>query len=454
MFERFTKIPHTLDDVVEMKSIIEEMLIKIKRISNEYEIYQRWHMTYSMVPLNTLLMYLTALDPDITDTNPFKVTYRHADYYSFERKTTDMSEISTGLYINNEAGTHFEESNFPDARYLTTAQEFLKQTPQHFLRIFTVPSNNLLYVWTNKELTPDTLYKLYALEAGFYPSKDSLAIDFINCLIKDDAEGARKLLSDYLNSDVLMQKEYERFRQSLISNQRNKIRNLENKISDARASIDSYENTIATLAVNIREYSEELEFIKSQDSEDDHKLFFKHINKVPYIHSYELSGTTLTIYYIAPLIYFADYPAEKMIKSPRVSDDWKNILKIILGRKYELMTQCAIQFNTHTFQTASGGIVNKVDGILPHPHIARFHCFGNHRQAIGASAETADYIGALEQITQAVLNINFYDTCVIDEMLRTIDRSRASLATWRSTETGEMLTTLQVLERNDYYEEA
>ena len=61
---------------------------------------------------------------------------------------------------------------------------------------------------------------------------------------------------------------------------------------------------------------------------------------------------------------------------------------------------------------------------------------------------------ALEQITQAVFNVNFYDSCVIEEMLRTIDRAKATLPTWRNTETGEMLTTLQVFERNDYYEEA
>ena len=454
MFERFTNVPHTIEDAIGMRSVIDEMLTKVKRISNEYEIYQYWHASYGLLPLNTLLMFMMALDEDITESQPFRGRYMSGDSYNFRNRTTDSSEMSIGLWMNYEAGTHFSEADYPDAKYLISAQEYLKQTPQHFLRIFTVPHNNLLYVWTNKELTPDTLYKLYMLLLSLYPPKEKLIIDFIDYLIKNDVEGARKLLSDYLNSDILMQKEYEKFRKSLISNQRSKIKSLESKITSCRNDIDAYENNIARLAVSIREYSEEIEFLKTQDSEEEHKLFFKHINRVPYIHSYDLMGTSLTLYYYAPLLYFADYPAERMLKSMRLDDDRKKIIKIILGRKYELMTQCGITFNTHTFQTTSEGSINKIDGILQHPHIARFHCFGNHRQAIGASAETADYIGALEQITQAVLNVNFYDSCVIDEMLRTIDRAKATLPTWRNTETGEMLTTLQVFERNDYYEEA
>ena len=90
---------------------------------------------------------------------------------------------------------------------------------------------------------------------------------------------------------------------------------------------------------------------------------------------------------------------------------------------------------------------------MNHPHISRFHCFGNHRQAIYDSAESGDLIGAVEQITQAVLNLNFYDSPVVEHVVSALSQNRSDLRTWRCKETGEMLTTQEIIERGDFYEE-
>ena len=160
------------------------------------------------------------------------------------------------------------------------------------------------------------------------------------------------------------------------------------------------------------------------------------------------------MYYIAPLIYFADYPAEKMLKSPYYDPEFKEVVKIILSRKYELYAQCKMNFNTHDFSLHSCGRCTTNPNYIDHPHISRFNCFGNHRPAIGQAAETADYISAIEQITQAVLNINFYDACVVEEMITHLRRGWRNIKTWKLKDTNEWYSLKEILERKDYYEEA
>ena len=117
------------------------------------------------------------------------------------------------------------------------------------------------------------------------------------------------------------------------------------------------------------------------------------------------------------------------------------------------MTCCALQFKTSNFGIEyADRSLNINTTALPHPHIMRFHCFGNHGTAVREAAETGNYLGAIEQITQAVMNLNFYDSCVINEMLQNLDTDKYRV-TWKNKENGMWYSTAEVLERNDYYEE-
>ena len=66
------------------------------------------------------------------------------------------------------------------------------------------------------------------------------------------------------------------------------------------------------------------------------------------------------------------------------------------------------------------------------------------------AAIAGDYFAAIEQITQAVLNLNFSDSIVIGTMLNEL-LDYPSQKTWRSKETGALLTTEEIMEI--YHEE-
>lgn len=450
MFDNFTMVPHTDTETSLMMEPMNEITTKFQSLitSNVYDL--KWYGDYMLLSIANLLSIMSGMKA--TPTRKACTYYYENDDYNFINNFGLQNHF--GLIIHEAPSTRFNPANFPSAEYLENAQEFLKQTPHHFLKIFTVKESDYIYVWTNKEIEPDTFYKLYALMISMYSKDNTVLSEFITALIEDNIVNARKVLSDYYNSEDVVNREFEAFKSCLKNRSQTQINKMERDISDYRDRIQRYENEIADLATKMRDLNEKLAFFKyMQEDNEDHKLFFKHLRKIPYLKSFQARNGYIHLEYEAPLIYFSDYPAEKLLAQTNRSRYSKDIIKIIIGRKYELITKCALEFDTGNFGISSDTIYNS-SPVMRHPHISRYNCFGNHRQAIYASAETGDYIGAIEQITQAVLNLNLYDICVIDTMCCTLENKRDTLRTWRNIETGEMFTTNEVLNRGDYYEEA
>ena len=451
MFDNFTMVPHTETETSLMMEPMNEITSKFQTLVHRDNYDIRWYGNYLLLSIANLLGVMSGLTA-----TPVKQActyyYENDDYHfidNFDKRA------AFGLIIHEAPSTRFNPANYPSAEYLENAQEFLKQTPHHFLKIFTVNDCDCLYVWTNKTIESDTYYKLYALMISMFNKNNKVLSDFIEGLIENDINKAKKVLIDFYNSDEIINREFEAFKRCLRNKSQTQINKMERDISAYRDKIHDYENQISNMASKMRELNEKLAFFKyMQEENEDHKQFFKHLRKIPYIKSFNGNENGyIHLEYEAPLIYFSDYPAEKLLAQTNRSRYSKYIIRIIIGRKYELMTKCALEFDTGSFGITADSIYNSTP-IMKHPHIARYNCFGNHRQAIYDAATSGDYIGAIEQITQAVLNLNLYDICVVDTMCRTLEDKRDTLRTWKNVETGEMFTTNEVLNRGDYNEEA
>lgn len=450
MFDKFIKIPHTINEASAMMEPMNEITLKFQALVPNKDYAIKWYGNYILLSIANLLAVMNGLTG--SKDNKAVTKYHENDDYHFIGDYNMKSDF--GIIIHEAPSTRFNPANYPSAQYMENAQEFLKQTPHHFLKIFTVEDCNFLYVWTNKALEPDTFYKLYTLMASRFNNENETLINFITALVEDNIVQARKILIDFFNSDEVIDREFEVFKRCLRNRSQIQIDRLERDIATNRERIHDYENEISSLAASMRDMSEKLSYFKyMQEDNGEDKMFFKHLRKIPYITSFLGNANGyIHLEYTAPLIYFSDLPAEKLIAQTNRPIYWKKIIKAIIGRKYQLITKCALEFNTGNFSITSDTI-NNTDAIMKHPHISRYNCFGNHRQAIYDCAQTGDYIGAIEQITQAVLNLNFYDVCVVDTLCRTLEDKRNTLKTWKNTETGEMYTTNEMLARGDYYEE-
>lgn len=448
MFENFTIIPTDNLTASQVETTLSDIIYSIRDIIPTDNIYFAHQGNYRCHQMMEIITRLNGISASIDA----KETYR---YYvnrneRFKRGVFN-DDTDYGIIINEEASTHFLENEFLGAVYLEGAQTHLKQTPTHFLKIFTREPSKKLFVYTNKELTLPTLYKLWLLDAATNPRGNKTGTDFANCCVNGNAEGARKIIENFLNSDYVQELEFKRFQNCLKTNVDNQIRHLKSRIENQRREIADYENHIAQVATEIRDNNERIEFLKYRsDSNEQDKILYKHLKKHPYIKRFNGDPNGyISLYFEAPLIYFNEEPLEKLIQQEYRPPEETKILKIIYGQKYELMSRCEIKFNTHTF-TVDVNELSRSNTMINHPHIDRYHCFGNHRTAIERSAESGDYLGAIEQISQAVLNLNFYDGTVINNMLQTLINNYRNLKTWRNKETGVMLTTEEVIEGGEY----
>lgn len=443
-------IPYTYEEVENYTHDFYNMQDDLRSLGLRDRTSLRWEGHYAGEVIANILLMLSATK---YDTNTRSIIYFNNNAPRFERRTAETYDGFYGIIINQEAQTHFDATHFPTAKYLQNAQEYMKQSQQHFLRIFTIENQSSLCVWTNKNLSPENFYKLFALLEKLYPIKNEIFNNFIKACIDKDVNAANKVIEDYMNSDAVEQIKFEEFKQGFKSNRESQIKTIKSEINHSRNRINEYEASITTLASRIRESTEKIAFLRSSDTSEDTYLIYKYLKKSPYINRFKItSNGTLELYYHAPIVYFNEYPAEKMIAQDWRSEQQRQILKTIIGRRYTLWTKAKLLFDTGSFGVALDRIDDNYP-LLPHPHINEYRCFGNHIGAIREAAEAGNHLGAIEQITQAVLNLNFYDGCVVDHMLRLLINDWNILPCWKCEETGEMLTTEKVVERGDYYEE-
>ena len=232
-----------------------------------------------------------------------------------------------------------------------------------------------------------------------------------------------------------------------------RIDNIKGNIENINYRLNELQNDYSSYMTNKKNLLEELDRIKaSPDIETDditnYILKTKYIKKV----TTGTNGRGLTLYYEAPMLYYDDDVIQHIRHS--YVEEVQFIFDAFLERRYQLYTRCEVIFYPEDFRVnnMSIGHRNEDNKYIGHPHIDRFGCFGNHGEAIQDWAETGDYIGAITQVTAAVLNLNFTDGTVVGELIDTLIDRADDLPTWYDTETGVVLTTNELrvnLEQED-----
>ncbi len=230
-----------------------------------------------------------------------------------------------------------------------------------------------------------------------------------------------------------------------------RVDHIKSNIENINYRLNELQNDYSSYMTNKKNLLEELDRIKaSPDIETDDII--NYILKTKYIKrvTKSSSGHGLALYYEAPMLYYDDDVIQHIRHS--YNEEVQFIFDAFLERRYQLYTRCEVIFYPEDFRVnnMSIGHRNENNYYIGHPHIDRFGCFGNHGEAISDWAETGDYIGAITQVTAAVLNLNFTDGTVIGDLIDTLmDRD---IPTWYDTETGAVLTTEELrveLEQED-----
>lgn len=357
-------------------------------------------------------------------------------------------KLASGLMIINSPSTHYiqDEQVHYTRRHLTAAEESFKVVPTHFLKIYTV--ENVLIIFTNKDLPFETIIALKRLQWSI--SKENITTpqpDFdllLEAIANKNINNINLALNRLNNLPVFDEIKCQKLLSVFKTNNQRQIKDLENQIISKNSDCLYHENKIAELISEIVEAEELLEFYRNKkDDEEEIRTFIKYLLKHPYITDVsKIDDENVVFSFEAPIIYYDDYLIKKIIHN--YTFNAKKILQAFLDKKYELMTKCRIQFNTRSYNIQNARAFHET-AYIGHPHIDRYSCFGNHKIGLKDAAKSGDFYLATEQISQAVLNLNFSDGAVVNEMINTL-LNRITVPTWRSKETKIIISTEELLE--------
>ena len=377
---------------------------------------------------------------------------RYKDTMSLVYQRTDQSNAkeTAGIFITETPRSYYDESNYPDAIHMTGAEHTIRTDGNHFLKIFTKGTDiKIIWVYSNKSLSLNQVIKLKMLEWALFKDgieNNVLPIDKLpNAILQQDWETANQCINDLLNLDILKKVKFEELKSVFKPNYKRAIEDAEMRKEDLECRFLDYQNKLSSTIIKIQEVNDKILFLENQKrSEPDNEDVINFVLKNPYIQdAYKESENSVNLMYEAPLLYFDEYAAEKVM--PHYDVQEKKIIKAIVDAEYELVTRCKIRFYTDSFNIAVERIGSGSD-IIGHPHIDRHGCTGNHEIAIHEAAKSCNYIGALEQISQAVLNINFLDSIVTRRLIELLLGSGRRRKTWRNKETGVFISTEELLE--------
>lgn len=426
-----------------IRALLPETIIYNVSISYEYHAETREFIR--LIHQLERLFFIDNLERDNTSNNLYKNADISTMIYHMDH-AKDTEDIPT-ILINTAPRTRYDETRLTREGlvHLETAEAALRDYDHQFLKIYTY--KNGLYVYTNKQPTIETIIKLKLIQWNIFSNQIAHPIpevfDLLNALINKNISAVNKAIETICKLPVLSTIKYNELKEMFKPDykaQKNKL--IDQKNQKEQMYID-YENKLSELITQINTLNENiLDMELKEDKVEDNTPLIKYLSNHPYIKDIQKKNSRqVSLYFEAPILYFDDYIIEKLL--PNKSGDDKRILKAFLDNKYELMTRCLINFRPSDFAVNLDYVGD--GNFIGHPHIDRYLCFGNHSTAIREAAATANYFGAIEQISQAVLNINFTDSCVVNEMLRTLRRD-LSRKTWRSKETQVLLSTSEILE--------
>ena len=368
-------------------------------------------------------------------------------YDTIFKEYTNTPVYNTGFFLKIAPKTHYEE--YEGVKHLEVLEKELKDQPNQFLKIYT--NKNKLFIFTNKQPTWLQLIKLKILQWTLFETQihdpEPNIMRFLKGMLNNDLNEINTALTNIMTRPDFAELKYKNVIKVLEYGSQSQIRSLKSGIETVQEDITNYENRLNDSLTQLRNLNIALAAAENAPKEDM-QLIIKYLVKHPYIKSFTtLNDTSIEFKFEAPLIYFDKYILEKIKNKKR--DSYKQILEIFEHNNYELITRCKIIFDAKNFKVSFNRIGAEPGGIIGHPHMDTYSCFGNHNRALQDAAKEGNYLGAIEQLSQAVLNINFADTYVIDTLLNLLTNEMGYYRTWKCKETGAMLTTEEVLNNEE-----
>ena len=393
-----------------------------------------------------ILLKLNTLN-DLDSDRRFRITTAETKEKIIKRTETTQADNYRILAIQDIK----DESLLNDVRDLQERntplqglEELLKRENNAEIVAYKVKSN--LVIGSTKQLTTKQWLIIYRLQYQIFRSQYTTPMaryaELLDALIDENIEKANQYIDEILADKSITDNYAEKLGNVFKYNKEQRLDNIKSQIDYIRTTlqnlVEQYNERQRDLENQLKNY----ERIKNENKKVPAINIGRHIIENKNITRAQQFNDHIQLTYLTPLINFNEDAAEDA--AVKRSQFAKDIINTMINGKYTLYTECVIVIYEDMSIQAQRSAAT-YHQFIGQPHLDNYACYGDHIDYINQFADNFNIIGLIDQVTEMAMNMNFRDGVVTDQLMGILS-THQDMKTWKNNETGEYVSTREIME--------
>ena len=333
-----------------------------------------------------------------------------------------------------------QERNTP----LQGLEELLKRENNAEVIAYKVNSN--LVIGSTKQLTTKQWLIIYRLQYQIFRSQYTTPMEryaeLLDALIDENIEKANQYIDEILADKSITDNYAEKLGNVFKYNKEQRLDSIKSQIAHTRTTLQNLVEQYNERQRELENQLENYERVKNENKKVPAIDIGRHILENLNITRAQQFTDHIQLTYLTPLINFNEDAAEDA--AVKRSQFAKDVINTMINGKYTLYTECVIVIYEDMSIQAQRSAAT-YHQFIGQPHLDNYACYGDHIDYINQFADNFNIIGLIDQVTEMAMNMNFRDGVVTDQLMGILS-THQDMKTWKNNETGEYVSTREIME--------
>ena len=393
-----------------------------------------------------ILLKLNILN-DLDSDRHFRITTAETKEKIIRRTETTLADNYRILAIQDIK----DESLLNDVRDLQERntplqglEELLKRENNAEIVAYKVKNN--MIIGSTKQLTTKQWLIIYRLQYQIFRSQYTTPMaryaELLDALIDENIEKANQYIDEILADKSITDNYAEKLGNVFKYNKEQRLDNIKSQIDYTRTTLQNLVEQYNERQRDLENQLENYERVKNENKKVPAIDIGRHIIENKNITRAQQFTDHIQLTYLTPLINFNEDAAEDA--AVKRSQFAKDIINTMINGKYTLYTECVIVIYEDMSIQAQRNAAT-YHQFIGQPHLDNYACYGDHIDYINQFADNFNIIGLIDQVTEMAMNMNFRDGVVTDQLMGILS-THQDIKTWKNNETGEYVSTREIME--------
>ena len=266
--------------------------------------------------------------------------------------------------------------------------------------------------------------------------------ELLDALIDENIEKANQYIDEILADKSITDNYAEKLGNVFKYNKEQRLDNIKAQIDYTRTTLQNLVEQYNERQRDLENQLENYERIKNENNRVPALDIGRHIIENKNITRAQQFTDHIQLTYLTPLINFNEDAAEDA--AVKRSQFAKDVINTMINGKYTLYTECVIVIYEDLSIQAQRSAAT-YHQFIGQPHLDNYACYGDHIDYINQFADNFNIIGLIDQVTEMAMNMNFRDGVVTDQLMGILS-THQDMKTWKNNETGEYVSTREIME--------